>query len=173
MNASTPSRLADILERRVGTLRFGHALRLLGQINAAALRDLTEGLEAVQTLDQLLLVLAQAAQDCQVAAAKSPFTVVPTEEDLKYLLEDVEQVGVQTIARFLITLSALRYPRLDESELDAQRLSRVNRLLLASLTAALPQVARENDTLAYVDPGTVNVPEIHIESISEQDGGQP
>jgi hypothetical protein len=172
MNASTPSKLAEILERKVGTLRFGQALRLLGQINAAALRDLTEELESVQTLDRLLLVLAQVAQDCQVAAAKSPFIVVPTEEDLKYLLEDLEQVGVQTIARFLIILSALRYPRLDESELDAQRLSRVNRLLLASLTAALPLVARENDTLAFVDPGTVNVPEIHIESIAEQDGVQ-
>jgi len=104
-------------------LRFGQALRLLGEINAAALRDLMEELESVQTLDRLLLVLAHAAQDCQVATARSPFIVVPTEEDLKYLLEDLEQVGVQTIARFLITLSALRYPRLDESELDAQRLS--------------------------------------------------
>jgi len=153
-------------------LRFGQALRLLGEINAAALRDLMEELESVQTLDRLLLVLAHAAQDCQVATAKSPFIVVPTEEDLKYLLEDLEQVGVQTIARFLITLSALRYPRLDESELDAQRLYRVNRLLLASLTAALPLFARENDTLAYVDPGTVNVPKIHIELIAEQDGVQ-
>jgi hypothetical protein len=173
MNASTPSKLADILERRVGTLRFGHALRLLGQINNSALRDLTEELEAVQTLDRLLLVLAQAAQDCQVATAKSPFAIVPTEEDLKYVLEDVEHVGVQTIARFLITLSALRYPRLDESELDAQRLARVNRLLLASLIAVLPQVAWENDTLAYVDPGTVNVPEVDIEVIAAQDGVQP
>ncbi len=173
MNSSTPSKLAEILERRVGTLRFGHALRLLGQINAAALRDLAEELEAVQTLDRLLLVLAQAAQDCQVAAAKSPFTVVPTEEDLKYLLEDVEQVGAQTIARFLIILSALRYPRLDETELDAQRLARVNRLLLATLATALPQVAQENDTLAYVDPGVVDAPGEQVESIPEQDGVRP
>jgi hypothetical protein len=132
-------------------LRFGHALRLLGQVNAAALRDLVEELEAVQTLDHLLLVLAQTAQDCQVAAAKSPFTVVPSEEDLKYLLEDVEQVGAHTIARFLIILSALRYPRLDISGMDVYRLARVNLLLLAALEAAIPEETQENLIPAHRD----------------------
>ncbi len=173
MNSSTPSKLAEILERRAGTLRFGQALRLLGQVNAAALRDLVEELEAVQTLDRLLLVLAQAAQDCQVASAKSPFTVVPSEEDLKYLLEDVGQVGAQTIARFLITLSALRYPRLDETGLDAHRLARVNLLLLAALATALPQVMQENETLAFGDPGVVDASREQVALMTEQDGGQP
>ncbi len=173
MNSSTPSKLAEILERRAGTLRFGHALRLLGQVNAAALRDLVEELEAVQTLDRLLLVLAQAAQDCQVASAKSPFTVVPSEEDLKYLLEDVEQVGAQTIARFLITLSALRYPRLDETGLDVHRLARVNLLLLTALGTAHPQVTQEHDTLAYGDPGVVDAPREDVVTITEQEGVQP
>lgn len=134
---------------------------------------MVEELEAVQTLDRLLLVLAQAAQDRQVASAKSPFTVVPSEEDLKYLLEDVEQVGAQTIAQFLITLSALRYPRLGETGLDAHRLARVNLLLLAALATALPQVMQENETLAFGDPGVVGASREQVALLTEQDGGQP
>jgi hypothetical protein len=99
--------------------------------------------------------------------------VVPSEEDLKYLLEDVEQVGAQTIARFLITLSALRYPRLDETGLDAHRLARVNLLLLAALATALPQVMQENETLAFGDPGVVDASREQVALMTEQDGGQP
>ncbi len=108
-------------------------MRLLGDSNAAALRDLVEDLETVTTLDQLLHILAHTAQHCQVATAKTRFMVVPTEDDLGALLMDVEQSSVQTIARFLIVLSALRYPRLIEQELDVARLTRVISLLLAAL----------------------------------------
>lgn len=173
MNSSTPLKLAEILDRREGTLRFGHALRLLGQVNAAALRDLVEELEAVQALDHLLLVLAQAAQGCQVAAAKSPFTLVPSEEDLKYLLEDVEQVGAHTIARFLITLSALRYPRLDIAGADVHRLTRVNLLLLAALGSVLPEAMQEDEGSAN---GNLRADDAAGEdgvTITEQEGVQP
>jgi hypothetical protein len=173
MNSSTPSKLAEVLDRKAGTLRFGHALRLLGQVNAAALRDLVEELEAVQTLDQLLLVLAQAAQDCQVAAAKSPFTLIPSDEDLKYLLEDVEQVGAQTIARFLITLSALRYPRLEVSGPDAQRLARLNLLLLAALGAALAGAMQEDEGAANGDLKAEDAAGEQATAVREQEGGQP
>lgn len=173
MNSSTPSKLAEILDRKAGTLRFGHALRLLGQVNASALRDLEEELEAVQSLDQLLLVLARAAQDCQVAAAKSPFTLVPSDEDLKYLLEDVEQVGAQTIARFLITLSALRYPRLEVSGLDAQRLARVNLLLLTALGSVLPEAAQEEEKSANGNHRAEDVTGEHTESTPTQEGVEP
>ena len=173
MNTSTPTKLAEVLDRRAGTLRFGHALRLLGQVNAAALRDLVEELEVVQTLDQLLLVLAQAAQDCQVAAARSPFTLVPSDEDLKYLLEDVEQVGAQTVARFLITLSALRYPRLEVSAPDAQRLARLNLLLLALLGASLPEAAQEDGRRANGNPRAEDASHEKPATLIMQEGGQP
>lgn len=133
MQASIPSLLKKALEQKTGTLRFGHALRLLGDINAAALRDLVEDLETVTTLDHLLHVLALTAQECQVAAAKTKFMVVPDDSDLVCLLMDVEQSSPATIARFLVLLSALRYPRLDESELNAGRLIRVIFLLITAL----------------------------------------
>jgi hypothetical protein len=133
MHASIPSLLKKALEQKTGTLRFGHALRLLGDANAAALRDLVEDLETATTLDQLLHILARTAQHCQVATAKTRFMVVPTEDDLGALLMDVEQSSVPTIARFLIVLSALRYPRLIEQEQDVGRLSRVISLLLTAL----------------------------------------
>jgi chorismate-pyruvate lyase len=112
MNASTGTPLGAVLEREQGTVRFGHALRLLGQYNPAPLRDLIDVLDAVQTRDQLIRILAQAAQECAVASAKTQFIIVPSDEDLKYLLGDVEQYGARTVAGLLIILSALRYPRL-------------------------------------------------------------
>jgi len=133
MHTSIPSLLKKALEQKTGTLRFGHALRLLGDFNAAALRELVEDLETVTTLDHLLSVLALTAQHCQVAAAKTRFMVVPDEGDLGALLSDVEQSSPQTIARFLIVLSALRYPRLTEEVQDVGRLTRIITLLLALL----------------------------------------
>jgi hypothetical protein len=135
MQASIPSLLKKALEQKTGTLRFGHALRLLGDFNAAALRELVEELETVTTLDHLLRVLALTAQECQVAAAKTKFMVVPDDSDLACLLMDVEQSSPQTIARFLVLLSALRYPRLDENELKNEQLTRVIFLLITALTA--------------------------------------
>ena len=133
MHASIPSLLKKALEQKTGTLRFGHALRLLGDFNAAALRELVEDLETVTTLDHLLSVLALTAQHCQVAAAKTRFMVVPDDSDLGALLSDVEQSSPQTIARFLIVLSALRYPRLTEEGQDVGRLTRIITLLLTTL----------------------------------------
>jgi hypothetical protein len=135
MQASIPSLLKKALEQKTGTLRFGHALRLLGDFNAAALRELVEELETVTTLDHLLHVLALTAQECQVAVAKTKFMVVPDDSDLACLLMDVEQSSPQTITRFLVLLSALRYPRLDENELKNEQLTRVIFLLITALTA--------------------------------------
>jgi hypothetical protein len=140
MPASTPSLLKKTLEQKTGTLRFGQALRLLGETNASALRDLVEHMEAVTTLEQLLDVLALTAQQCQVATAKTKFIIVPSEDDLGPLLSDVEQSSPQTIAKFLVLLSALRYPRLDEAEQDARHLSRVISLLITVLSMLLPEI---------------------------------
>jgi len=110
MMASTPSPLGAILERKEGTLCFGRSLRLLGQVNHAQLVDTLEALETVQTPEQLLDVLQPAAQACDVAWARTPFMVVPTEKDLEYLFDDVAQFGVRMIASLLRILSALHYP---------------------------------------------------------------
>jgi hypothetical protein len=109
MDTPTKARLNGVLERQQGTLRFGYALRLLGHYTPGSLRDLIDNLEAVQTCDQLIRVLARAVQECVVAMARSPFIIIPTDEDLKYLLDDVDQYGPRTIAGLLIILSTLRY----------------------------------------------------------------
>jgi hypothetical protein len=116
MNASmSVNSLRRVLSRPQGTLRFGRGLRQLGRVNAASLRDIVDDLDTVRDRETLLRVLATLAQQCEVAAARSEFMVVPDEDDLMYLLDDLDQYGVQTIGRMLIILSALRYPREKES----------------------------------------------------------
>ena len=116
MKAATEIPLSTVLEREQGTLRFGHALRLLGKYNNGPLRDIIDSLDSVQTCDQLMHVLAQAVQECAVAGAKTPFIVIPDDEDLKHLLDDIDRYGARTVAELLIILSALRYPRKVEDE---------------------------------------------------------
>ncbi len=159
MDASTPSLLRKILEQKAGTLRFGHALRLLGQANPASLRDLVEELESVQTLDQLIHTLALTAQECQMAAAKSQFLVVPSDGDLALLLEDVKQAGPHTIAGFLVLLSALRYPRLDETEPDASQLRRLLFLLIAALASPVPERVETQDGAGEGGDRTISMTE--------------
>lgn len=104
------SPLRSIVERKQGTLRFGHALRLLGQVNHAHLQNALDDLESVSSLEQLLQILQRAVQSCTLASAQSPFIVIPTDEDLTYLLDDVAQHGVRLVASLLLILSALHYP---------------------------------------------------------------
>lgn len=110
MPPSTPSPLRSMLERKQGTLRFGRALRLLGHVNHASLVETLDLLEEASTLEQLNFILGHAIQDCALASAKSPFIVIPTEEDLKYVGDDVAQYGVRLVTSVLFILSALRYP---------------------------------------------------------------
>jgi hypothetical protein len=110
--------LSTILEREQGTLRFGHALRLLRQHNQSTVRDLIDNLDAAQTEDQVVRTLALAAQECALAGAKTPFMFVPDDNDLKYLLDDVASFGVRRVAGILIILSALRYPHLSTEHAD-------------------------------------------------------
>lgn len=119
MSVSTTSPLRVVLERDQGTLRFGHALRLLGRFNPAPLRDLIDSLDAVRSCDALIHDLAQAVQECHVASAKTKFIIIPDDHDLIYLLDDVERFGAQTVAQLLIILSALDYPRIDKQERSA------------------------------------------------------
>lgn len=105
------SPLRQVLEREAGTLRFGQALRLLGKYNPASLKDVSYELYAATTCDDLLAGLTHAVQECALAASKTRFIVVPNEDDLKYLLDDVKEHSVRTISRLLIILSTVRYPR--------------------------------------------------------------
>ena len=115
MTLSVTSPLRSILEREQGTKRFGHALRLLGQRNASALRDLIDLLDCVRDQAALIRVLARAAQECAVVAARTDFIIVPNDDDLAFLLDDVTQYGVQTVATLIIILSALRYPAVKDN----------------------------------------------------------
>ncbi len=119
MSGSTRSPLRAVLERDQGTLRFGHALRLLGRYNPALLRDLVDDLDGVHQQDALIRVLAQAVQACSVASAKTAFMIIPDDDDLAYLLDDIEQHGAQKITGFLIILSTLHYPRRDGKDPDS------------------------------------------------------
>lgn len=114
MNRDHPPKLATLLTQEYGTLRFGRALRLLGRQRPTDLKDTLYDLQAVQTVDQLMLVLANALQLCEMAKARSDFILIPDELDLEELLGHVNQFGVRTVAASLIILSALRYPKTDD-----------------------------------------------------------
>ena len=116
MVEATRGPLRAILDREHGTLRMGRALRQLGRYNQALLRELLDLLDTAGDLDGLLRIVAQAAQECELATARTEFMIVPDEDDLAYLLNDVEQYGARTTARMLIVLSALRYPRDNTAE---------------------------------------------------------
>ncbi len=115
MESSRPTPLSAILQGKEGTMRFGHALRQLREGASSMAREVLEDLESVQTRDQLMDALTRAMQMCEVMEAKSPFLIVPTDPDLKLLMEDVERYGPHTIAGLLRLLSTLRHaPRRGE-----------------------------------------------------------
>lgn len=126
MESSRPTPLSAILQGKEGTMRFGHALRQLREGASSMALEVLEDLESVQTRDQLMDALTRAMQMCEVMEAKSPFLIVPTDPDLKLLMEDVERYGPHTIAGLLRLLSTLRHaPRRGEVDRagDAQVLT--------------------------------------------------
>src|SRR5260221_2226888 len=115
MESSRPTPLSAILQGKEGTMRFGHALRQLREGTSSMAREVLEDLESVQTVDQFMDTLTRPMQMCEVMEAKSPFLIVPTDPDLKLLMEDVERYGPHTIAGLLRLLSTLRHaPRRGE-----------------------------------------------------------
>ena len=123
MNSANHNPLSAVLEREDGTVRVGHALRLLGQYNRGALRDLQDELDVVKSREQLTHLVGRVAQECAVAAAKTKFIIVPNDQDLQYLLRDVEQYGVRPIAEVLFVLSELWYPKGPEEEPRIRKLT--------------------------------------------------
>src|SRR5690606_24633868 len=94
-----------------GTLRFAQAIRLLGEHSRSAAKEIIDDLEVVQSQDKLLRVLARSVQQCVLAKAKNNFIIVPDEEDVGILLEDIAVYGVSNVTSLLIILAAIRYPR--------------------------------------------------------------
>ena len=118
MNAPSPSPFGHILDRKEGTLRFGHALRQLKRASASSnVRELLEDLASVRTREHLFDILSQLMEICEVLDAKTYFLITPSDDDLKLLLADEEQYSAQTIAQLLRLLSTLHYPtKEDEAE---------------------------------------------------------
>jgi len=118
MNATSSSPLGHILDRKEGTLRFGHALRQLKHASASSnVRELLEDLASVRTREHLFDILTQLMEICEVLDAKTYFLITPSDDDLKLLLEDEEQCSAQTIAQLFRLLSTLHYPtKEDEAE---------------------------------------------------------
>jgi len=109
-NGSQEIPLTTILNRPNGTLRFGHAIRLLERENRGAVQDILARLDPVRTADQLLRTMAILAQECSIASGPGKFIIVPNDDDFEPLLDDIENFGPQTVASMLIIISALRYP---------------------------------------------------------------
>jgi hypothetical protein len=105
--------LKQVLEREHGTLRFGRALRQIGHCNPSRLRDLLEELEEVQIVAQLLPVLHRSIVASELEKAKELRIIVPSEDDMAALAEDIDQFGVPVLVGLLLVLSALHYPRRD------------------------------------------------------------
>lgn len=110
-NPGNDSVMAQIVERTKGTLRFAQAIRLLGEHNRSAAKEIIDDLDVVQTQDKLLRVLARSVQQCVLAKAKNDFIIVPDEDDVGILLEDVDRFGVRDVSGLVIILSAVGYPR--------------------------------------------------------------
>lgn len=118
-NMNNPNPLSDIFSREKGTLRFGRALRLLGNnYNRSALRDITAELRSVSTIEDLFTALDLANQRFATAFAKTDFIIIPDDKDSEQLMRDVEMHGVPIIARLLILLSSLRFDRVNDDAKD-------------------------------------------------------
>lgn len=123
MNTPNNLPLSTVLERKQGTLRFGHAFRQLGEYNHGELRDIVDQLANVQTVEQLLYVLTSALQACVVMQAKFPFAIIPNDNDFRLLVTDVQQLGARTVAHLLMVLPSLRY---DSEATDSYSLSEIS-----------------------------------------------
>jgi hypothetical protein len=110
LNDSAKVPLREIINGESGTLRFGHALRLLRNHDSIVGREMIEKLERVQNDEQLLQTLTLSIQECLLAQAKSPFIIIPNDDDLLSLCNDLEKYPARLVAKLLALLSTLQYP---------------------------------------------------------------
>ncbi len=137
-SASHP--LRAVLERKhEGTVRFGHALRLLGRARPDLLRELLDLLEPVRTEEELFPVLWRIVEACADVKLKERYILVPTDDDFSPLLDDIHQHGLRPIIGVLLVLSALHYPPSDD--VRKYELGTLIRAFLALLTYTSSQDA--------------------------------
>ena len=163
MLETTSTPLYTILERDEGTLCFGRALHQLGRRIPSDLQELLEGLETVQTLDQLMRLLHRAMQKCELAKAKYPIHI-PTNRDLAVLITDVDQHGVRTVASILMILSALHpsHRGIDKYEVST---------LIGALLLLVSQASPVDDSSSL---SPESVPDAHSEIATfSLDEGEP
>ena len=162
---NTPLKL--VLEREQGTRCFGRALRQIGRYNPSRLRDLLEDLEEVQTRAQLLAVLRRVVLASELEKARERKIIVPTEDDLAALLEDVDRYGIPDLVGLLLVLSALRYPQSDNTL--KYELSTLICALIA-LAAQMGSVTITEDDPSPLSPELfIDDPEIPGGSLTEQE----
>jgi hypothetical protein len=111
--------MSQILAHEQGTIRFGRALRQLGRDNPGELQEHIDELRTVQSSTALLLILAQANQACLIAKSRNEFIIIPDDDDLSLLLDDIAKFGAAEIASLLIILASLSYPRREKEGEDA------------------------------------------------------
>jgi hypothetical protein len=161
--------LRRALEREQGTLCFGRALRQIGRANPARLRDLLEDLEEARTHAQLLPVLHRIVAASEIEKAKKRWIIVPSEDDLAALLEDIEQFGIPVLVGLLQVLSSLRSPRSDNAQ--KYELSTLMRALIAlAIHIGVIEIDESDPSpasheLFLDDPGLSGVPSAEDEEL--------
>jgi hypothetical protein len=150
--------LKQVLEREKGTLCFGRALRQIGRYNPSRLCDLLDELQEARTVAQLLPVLHRIAFASELVKAKERMIIVPTEEDMRALLEDIDRYGVVVLVGLLMVLSALRYPHSHESL--KYELSTLIRALLALAVQVAALTANQDHPASYAHELFIDDPEV-------------
>lgn len=156
-----------VLERERGTLRFGRALRQIGRYNPSRLRELLEDLEEVQTRAQLYPVLWRIVLASELEKAKERKIIVPTEDDLAALLDDIDQYGIPELVGLLLVLSALRPPQ-SENALKYE-LSTLIRALIVLAVQNGPAHISEDDQSPLSHELFIDDPEVPEGSLAEQE----
>jgi hypothetical protein len=154
--------LRRVLEREQGTRCFGRALRQIGRSKPSRLLDLLEDLEEARTIAQLLPVLHRIVAASEIEKAQVRWNIVPTENDMTALLDDIEQFGIPVLVGLLPVLSSLRYPRSDNAQ--KYELSTLMRALIAlavhigAIEIDVSDTSPTSQELFLDDPGISGVP---------------
>ncbi len=108
--------LSAILNEKAGTRKFGVLLRQLNEINRSEYLEAKNKLIGARSPEEILAALCPALDEILVIQGKkATFRVIPTNADIKKLLEQIESHGVSSIAHILIILASLHYRKIAAS----------------------------------------------------------
>ena len=130
-------------------------------------RELLEDLEEVQTRAQLYPVLWRIVLASELEKSKKRKIIVPEEDDLAALLDDIEQYGIPELVGLLQVLSALRYPQ-SENALKYE-LSTLIRVLIVLAVQNGPVHVPEDDQSPLSYELFIDDPEVPEGSLAEQE----